>query len=427
MKKITIFFFLTLLVNNASYADIFSNNNDSSYTIDNAVSEDKSGFYYRGGVDYRPAVPVEEPEIGYSILSGSKGCSGFDLASNFNSVLSEQILADYLKGISSEAMAAAPMLLLEYVSPTLADVIKHFNTMTNMRLGLRYAQCEDIENAAGEYMDKLRKKSESECVKEKVLTGLDIDNALKACKEGKDPFAFLKNAEGISLGQGGRIDVISDIFKKINIPNERKDFVKSVVGETTITASQIENNKGEKSIYKVNDDFRSEVSDKLLSLANEYYNSKTISSDVLKELSLSNNPVTEEQIKDITLMPKAKQYIAVSKISSDIAYFKTISKYRQAMEDLFEAMRTPGLDDVQRSVLERDYSYLKEKLERFKEERQIYKDYNETVTGILTESEREKLSALMNRDGTGVYFNDDTEAQNAKEIYLPVTNDEKQE
>ena len=158
MKKLFISLALTLLLAKIGYADIFSNDNTSSYTIDSAISEDKSGFYYRGGIDYRPEVPVEEPEIGYSILSGSKGCSGFDLASSFNSVLSEQILADYLKGISSEAMAAAPMLLLEYVSPTLADVIKHFNTMTNMRLGLRYAQCEDIENAAGEYMDKLRKK-----------------------------------------------------------------------------------------------------------------------------------------------------------------------------------------------------------------------------------------------------------------------------
>jgi len=421
MKKILIFLFLTLLIDHESYADIFSNNNTGPYTIDNAVSEDKSGFYYRGGVDYRPAVPVEEPGIGYSILSGSKGCSGFDLASSFNSVLSEQILADYLKGISSEAMAAAPMLLLEYVSPTLADVIKHFNAMTNMRLGLRYAQCEDIEKAAGEYMDKLRKKSESECVKEKVLTGLDIDNALKACKEGKDPFAFLKDAQGISLGRGGRIDVISDIFKKINIPDERKDFVKSVAGETTITASQIENNKGEKSIYKINEDFRNEAYDKLLSLSNEYYTSKTISSGVLKELSLANNPVTEEQIKNITLMPKAKQYIAVSKISSDIAYFKAISKYRQAMEDLLEAMRTPGLDDVQRSVLERDYDYLKEKLERFKEERQIYKDYNETVAGILTESEREKLSALINSDQSGKYFENHKELQDNKEMYLPVS------
>jgi hypothetical protein len=110
--------------------------------------------------------------------------------------------------------------------------------MTNMRLGLRYAQCEDIENAAGEYMDKLRKKSESECVKEKVSAGLDIDNALKACKEVKIPFAFSQKPEGITLGQGGKIDVISDIFKKNKYSQRKKGFcVKSVIGETTITAS----------------------------------------------------------------------------------------------------------------------------------------------------------------------------------------------
>jgi len=420
MKKIIIPLVLISALRGISYADIFSKDDTTSpYTIDSAISEDRSGFYYRGGLDYRPTVPPDEPGVGYSILSGSKGCSGFDLASSFNSVLSEQIMADYLKGISSSAMAAAPMLLLEYVSPTLADIIKHFNAMTNMRLGLRYAQCEDIEKAAGEYMDKLRKKSESECVKEKVSTGLDIDSALKACKEGKDPFAFLKNAEGIPLAQGGKIDVLSDIFKKINIPDGRKDFVKSVVGETTITSSQIENNKGEKSIYKVNDDFRSETSDKFLSLLDEYLNSKTVSGDSLKDLSLHNNPVTEEQIRDIALMPKAKQYIAVSKISSDIAYFKTISQYRQAMDDLLEAMRAPGLDDVQRGVLERDYNYLKEKLERFKEEKQIYKDYNEAVAGILSESEKEKLNTIINDDGTTSYFSDTTEIQDKNEMYLP--------
>ncbi len=420
MKKIIFTLVLISVLKGISYADIFSKDDTTSpYTIDSAISEDRSGFYYRGGLDYHPNVPPDEPGVGYSIISGSKGCSGFDLASSFNSVLSEQIMADYLKNISSSAMAAAPMLLLEYVSPTLADIVKHFNAMTNMRLGLRYAQCEDIEKAAGEYMDKLRKKSEDECVKEKQSQGIDIDSALKACKEGKDPFAFLKNAEGIPLAQGGKIDILADIFKKINIPDDRKDFVKSVVGETTITSSQIENNKGEKSIYKVNDEFRTDTSGKLFSLTEEYLNSKTVSDDSIKELSLPNNPVTEEQIRDITLMPKAKQYIAVSKISSDIAYFKTIAQYRQAMDDLLEAMRAPGLDDVQRGVLQRDYDYLKEKLERFKEERQIYKDYNEAVAGILSESEKEKLNTIINDDGTSSYFSDSLETQDKKEMYLP--------
>ncbi len=136
--------------------------------------------------------------------------------------------------------------------------------------------------------------------------------------------------------------------------------------------------------------------------------------------------LTEEQIKNITLMPKAKQYIAMGKLSSDIAFFNTVSKYRQAMDDLQEAMRAPGIDDVQRGVLERDYGYLKEKLERFKEERQIYKDYNEAVTGILSESEKEKLSTIINDDGTSSYFNDNAETQDEKEMYLPITGEEQQ-
>jgi len=82
-------------------------------------------------------------------------------------------------------------------------------------------------------------------------------------------------------------------------------------------------------------------------------------------------------------------------------------------------MRAPGLDDIQRGVLERDYNYLKEKLERFKEERQIYKDYNEAIVGILSESEKEKLSTIINDDGTTSYFSDTTEIQDKNEMYLP--------
>jgi hypothetical protein len=74
---------------------------------------------------------------------------------------------------------------------------------------------------------------------------------------------------------------------------------------------------------------------------------------------------------------------------------------------------------VQRGVLEKDYNYLKEKLERFKEERQINKDYNEAMSGILSESEKEKLSTIINDDGTTSYFNDSSEVQDKKEMYLP--------
>jgi hypothetical protein len=55
----------------------------------------------------------------------------------------------------------------------------------------------------------------------------------------------------------------------------------------------------------------------------------------------------------------------------------------------------------------------------FKEEKQIYKDYNESVAGILSESEKEKLNTIINDDGTTSYFSDTTEIQDKNEMYLP--------
>ena len=42
------------------------------------------------------------------------------------------------------------------------------------------------------------------------------------------------------------------------------------------------------------------------------------------------------------------------------------------------------------------------------------------MSGILSESEKEKLSTMMNDDGTTSYFNDSSEVQDKKEMYLPV-------
>ena len=65
MKKIIFTLVLISVLKGISYADIFSKDDTTSpYTIDSAISEDRSGFYYRGGLDYHPNVPPDEPGVG---------------------------------------------------------------------------------------------------------------------------------------------------------------------------------------------------------------------------------------------------------------------------------------------------------------------------------------------------------------------------
>ena len=53
MKKALILLISILTLIDVSYADIFTKDEATPYTIDNAISEDRSGFYYRGGIDYK--------------------------------------------------------------------------------------------------------------------------------------------------------------------------------------------------------------------------------------------------------------------------------------------------------------------------------------------------------------------------------------
>ena len=91
-----------------------------------------------------------------------------------------------------------------------------------------------------------------------------------------------------------------------------------------------------------------------------------------------------------------------------------------------EAIETPPLK-ITPEVIEKSKEKTFEELKRFKEERDIYKDYNEAVAGILSESEKEKLNTIINDDGTSSYFSDSTEELDKKEMYLPASEDKKEQ
>ena len=77
MRKTVVLLIFILAIANMGYADIFTKDNTNPYTIDSAISEDRSGFYYRGGIDYRPTVPIDDPRVGYSIFKRFKRLQRF--------------------------------------------------------------------------------------------------------------------------------------------------------------------------------------------------------------------------------------------------------------------------------------------------------------------------------------------------------------
>jgi len=400
---------LQLLFCGTVRADIFDRlRQEDGPFLDSAIEKDTSGFYYRSGVDYRPLPRPKDAQV-LLMQRGSLGCSGFDFLSSFNNTFSAQAMQDYLKNMSAEAMAAAPMLLLEYVSPTLADIVKHFDSITNMRLGLRYAQCEDIEKAAGDYLNRLRKKSEMECIKSSNYE--DIDTAIKKCKEQTDPFAFLKDKDRIPLIQGGKINVLSDALEKINANEETKKFILETIPETVITKEGVQQVPPAKTLGDIIEENRKEYLTGLEDLLNEYLETKEINQEQLKEFSTPSSILTEYQLKNIALLSPETRYIALTKVASELAFWKTLNSFEDELEALRKAIQNPATDDTHKDKLKEKYQFVKDKIQALETERNHVREFNEVMVTILEEADKERLRTLILDDGTKVIIAEEKEIE----------------
>lgn len=409
IRKLLFLCLLVFLLHIPAYADVFERlANQKKEALSTSIESDSSGFTYRSGVDYNLNVEPNDPQI-YLAQSSSLGCSEFDFASSFRNLFSANVMEDYVSSMASEVMAAAPMLLLEYVSPTLADVVKHFNSLTNLKLGLRYAQCEDIEKAVSDKMSKLRKKSEMECIKSKPYD--DLDRAIRECKNQSDPFAFLKDSAGIPLGLGGQINILKDALKRIGASEEDEEFAEETIPETVIKKDGVKQVKEKKAIKQVLAENREQFFEDLTGLMAQYLETRAVSREDLNKFSVPGVPLTELQLKNIALLDSSVRQVALAKLSSELAYWKTLSQFEKNIELLEKTLQDPSItDDTFKDLLREKYKFIKEKIELIKKEREFLNEYNSVMATILEEADRERLKTLIIQDGS-----DEFNAQEEKE------------
>jgi len=399
------------------YADIFTELLGGPDTeLKSSVENDPSGFYYRSGVDLNTRPATNDPRF-TARQNLSLGCSGFNFNTNFLKQFSTEALSNTLSSVATATMAAAPMLLLEYASPTLADIVKHFNAVTNVKLGLRYTQCEDIEKAVSGEFDKLRKKSEMECIKEQAAD--DIDGAMNVCKAQGDPFAFLKNKDGQPLYTGVEINILEDAMDRLALSAPEKAFIQNVLPEKTITADEVQNTEPDSGIEYILEERRDEILAELEVVLANYKASQTVSDTTLEQYSIPGAPLTEWQLKNISLLDDGKSYVSLATIASELSYYETLQNYEKALDNLKDAINNPEEDETSREFLQSLYWEAKEDLAAVKERREFLDNYKEYMSELITESEKKRLRLLAFDDGTQAIVVEEKENVDEKLLFLP--------
>ncbi|MBF0217718.1 MAG: conjugal transfer protein TraH [Candidatus Omnitrophica bacterium] len=380
-----------------SYGDVFD---PPSYNarMREISDNDTSGYIYRGGVGYVPYDgPKRDPQINMN-QSISLGCSGFDFENSFKSVFNKDALSDMLASQGKEIIAAAPMLLLEYASPTLADLLKHFNNQTLLKLNMDYMRCADIESAVSGGITKMRKQSEMECIDEKARAGVDISTAMKYCKDQSDPFAFLKDINDQPLYKGGSINVLSDSMKKLNVLEKDAGVVNKLVGETTIT----KDGRADKEPEYMPKDIYHEYYEYYYGLVNdvieEYERNGKVTDAELDSISIPGVPITTTHIRYIVSFGNKKE-VEIHRLATVLALWKTYSSYSSALEVLDRLKSLPDNNEEITGILENKSDALKYNIARFKQEYEEMKSYYDQINVLTNEAVEENIKTLSYYNG----------------------------
>lgn len=418
MVKMRIFLYLSILFIPVplAYGDIFDRlNQNNDLMLHEAIDNDTRGYYYDSVTDYSFKPDPKEPEVS-TRASLSLGCSGFDYNANFLNQFRLQALSDRLTSLGKEVMAASPLLLLEYASPTLADLLKHFNNNTNFKLGLLYSQCEDIENAVSDRLTKLRKKSEADCIAQAPPDDLQ---AVERCKNQKDPFAFLKDIDGTPLKNGGEINILKDALKRISVSEEEKGMIKERLPETQITSGGIKTISPELEIEHVIAKKRDESLALLITIYDKYVKDpESVSDTELESLSIPGVPITRSTLDDWKMLDKYDRILKFAQIASSKARYDAIKEYQNHLLTLNLMILDTNTEDYEKDELNKDIEYIKSAITRTDDNQTMRDKHAQILKDSVEEAERRRLRALGELNTSDLYSKDANESSSENMLLI---------
>jgi len=121
----------------------------------------------------------------------------------------------------------------------------------------------------------------------------NIEEAIQSCKQQSDPFAFLRDAQGNYLSNGGEIDILGDALERIFVNPEEKEQILQRLPSQKISAGGIQKTEAEFSIEDVLAEKREEYFIDLIDVYARFAaDPESISKEDLEVISVPGIPMT---------------------------------------------------------------------------------------------------------------------------------------
>jgi len=182
-------------------------------------------------------------DLGASVGIGSD-CGRMDVRSTLRASLRNVLDAKYFGDMGKDILAASPMLLTCYFSPTWCAILKHSQVNANMLSQMRLDQCSIVDKYVDNRVEDFYQERQG-CVRQAIeRNGGDIESAMQQCQGNRIWDSNLTNWAGKRNGEKVESNRLIDSSAKwagLDGPDQKRsvELAKEMVGDTVISRGNI--------------------------------------------------------------------------------------------------------------------------------------------------------------------------------------------
>lgn len=370
MRKI--FILSLLIVSKPSYGDNFNLRSSNSLDVND---------YLFGSVgNYSDSLFDQVADVSLNVDIGiGSDCGQIDIKSTFQAALSNILDEKYLKSLGTKLMAASPMLITCYMSPTWCAILKHARLRANFLANLRMDQCKAIDQFIDSRVSDFYAER-SQCVRNSIAENSgNFEKAMDQC--GNNTTLSLSDWSG-SGKKTENNSIIQSTAEWAGFTTEGAkrivNLTKSFIGDDIIKKGSISVDYGPKKIQFTPRTYLRDIKKakygalckellpKIMKEGGPKTNIYRVVSDKdLKDLSGKDRPLIDRQtLLSLSFMPYHKRNAACRRLAEALAIGNFTEDMGQTIDFISSKIGTnPHLPKDKREDAERKRRALKDQIE----------------------------------------------------------------
>ena len=391
---------LLIFFGSSALASDFNYKNTSEFSANDYL------FKNRGDLNDSVFDRYQTIELGVDLAIGSD-CGRVDFRSTLKGTLKNLLDAEYFEDMGRNIIAASPMLLTCYFSPTWCSILKHTKISANFLSQMRLDQCALIDKYVDSRTEDFKVERQN-CVRKSIQkNGGNMEAAMKDCQTGSDYSFDVANWSGARNGAKTRQNKLIESSAKWAGFTGREakrsvDLIKALVGDTVIARGNVSVEYGPSNkaltprtrLAAIEKDTYNKLCKGLLKKIDNNKNRLSIDrliKDIeIKELGAdsSGSYIDRQTLRYLSYLPFIKRNSYCRKLASSIALTQFSGEMSRSLDILTILTQNPNLPPTRKQEIESKRRILKESIETTLELQKIKNEPLNKVLAQITEDGR---------------------------------------